>query len=318
VTPISTGRSGLIGKVKGRAEYLPVPSSAPSFAAFDAWLSTSIDWATARADAGWSECFARGAVHGFVFRAPGSPPGELLCGSLAPSRDQSGRQFPLALATALSVPPELLARPELLPFVLERVWGDATRALLDVLTTGDPELATNFKAELTTDVTEAAALYDHWASQLPLVELWALLGPGFNEPEPALRLLLETLNPVRGNECPKTKLSLRLPLGLASGLGLCFWLDVVRRSLHWQRTIPSLFWSHDGNSGAVILPLGEAPAATLAELWLPTGRRDDIADLTLPASPLLVDALPPLAAPVRAALSARGAPVAAFLESASG
>jgi len=275
-----------------------------------------MEWAAARAGPDWPECFARGAVHGFVFRAPGSMPGELLCGALAPSRDQSGRQFPLALATPLRLPPELLARPELLPFLLEGVWGDTTRVLLDVLTTGEPDPATHFKVELTTDLAEAAVLYDDWAARLPLVELWALLGPAFNEPESALRLLLETLRPVRGEECPKTTLSLRLPLGLASGLGLCFWLDVVRRSLCWQRTIPSLFWSHDGNDGAVMLPLGETPQATLAELWLPTGRRDDIADLTLPASPELVDSLPPLTAPVRAALSARDAPVAAFLESA--
>ena len=316
VTPTVAGRSGLVGKLKGRAEYLPVPSSSPSFAAFDAWLSTSIEWAGSRAGPSWPECFARGAAHGFVFRAPGSTPNELLCGAIAPSRDQAGRQFPLALATPLRLPPELLARPELLPFVLEGVWGDTTRALLAALSTGEPEQASDFELQPITDIAEAAALYDDWAARLPLVELWALLGPALNEPESALRLLLETLSPVRGEEPAETTLSVRLPLGLASGLGLCFWLDVVRRSLSWQRTIPSLFWSHDGRDGAVMLALGKAPASTLAELWLPTGRCDDIADLALPVSPPLVGLLSPLPASMRAALFAREATVASFLESA--
>lgn len=316
MTPTLAGCSGLVGKLKGRAEYLPVPSSSPSFAAFDAWLSASIEWAASRAGPGWPECFARGAVHGFVFRAPGSTPGEILCGAIAPSRDQSGRQFPLALATPLRLPPELLARPELLPFVLEGVWGETTRVLLAALSTGEPEPASHFEIPPMTDIAEAAALYDDWAARLPLVELWALLGPALNEPESALRLLLETLRPIRGEDRPETTLSVRLPLGLASGLGLCFWLDVVCRSLSWQRTVPSLFWSHDGNDGAVMLALGKAPHSTLAELWRPTGHRDDIADLALPVASPVIDVLSALPAPVRAALFARDATVASFLESA--
>jgi type VI secretion system ImpM family protein len=318
MTPAYAHTGGWIGKLPSRAEYLPVPSWAPAFAAFDAWLTTSIEWAAARAGADWTQRFAGGAVHGFVFRSPVAAPDEVLCGALAPSRDSAGRQFPLALAAPLRLPPEVVVRPELLPFLLETVWSEATRALVEALETGNPELAGAIQLEPAADVAEAAGLYAEWAAQLPLAELWALLGPALGDPRATLRLLFETLAPVRQVERPATTLSLRLPLGQASGLGLCFWLDLVRRGLGWQRTVPNLFWSHDGSNGAVMLHLGAAPKATLAELWMPTGGRDEIADLTLPPPRALVDVLPALSAAVEGTLASGDASVAAFLQSLGG
>jgi hypothetical protein len=46
--------------------------------------------------------------------------------------------------------------------------------------------------------------------------------------------------------------------------------------------VPSFFWSHDGDSGALLLYLGGVSPATLAELWLPTGRCDQVCDLIVP------------------------------------
>jgi type VI secretion system ImpM family protein len=313
VSSIHAGSSAVLGKLGSKPEYLPVPVSAPSFEALDAWLSQSTEWAALRAGPDWSQRFAHGAVHGFLFREPHSSPSSALCGALAPSNDSAGRQFPLALGAPLQVSPELLARPELLPFMLESVWAQASRALLKVLETGDPALGTDLRVELTMDLAEAASLYDEWAVQLPLVELWALLGPSLPEPQVIMRSLFETLAPVCGIERPETTLTLRLPLGRASGLALCFWIDLVRRRARWRETLPSLFWSHDGLNGAVLLHLGRAPKETLVELWMPSEQRDEIADLTAPPSPALLDALPPLSAPLLAALNFRDTPVAAFL-----
>jgi len=305
---------GFIGKLPTRAEYLPVPSWAPAFAELDAWLSSTMEWAAARAGAEWAERFARGAAHGFVFRAPASAPDEVLCGALTPSRDSAGRQFPLALGVPLRLPPEVVGRAELLPFVFETIWSEATRGLLDALETGKAELASDLQLEPAADVAEAAQLYADWAAQLPLAELWALLGPALADPRATLRLLFETLAPLRRVERPETTLSLRLPLGQASGLGLCFWLDLVRRALGWRQTVPNLFWSHDGHNGAVMLHLGGPPKATLAELWMPTGSRDDIADLTITPPRELVDMLPALPATVEGALVSFETCVAVFLE----
>jgi type VI secretion system ImpM family protein len=313
MTAFVAGRAGALGKVPTRAEYLPVPSHAPGFAALDAWLTEATEWAGAWAGPDWSETFAAGAMHGFVFRSASDDADTALCGALAPSRDCAGRLFPVALASPLRVSPQLLTRLELLPFCLEGIWVETTAALADLMDEGavDGSSVPILKAGPDADVMEAAQLYDDWVSTLPLAELWALLGPAMASPAATLRLLLETLAPTRGKELPTTTLSLRLPLGVAGGAALCFWLDLVRRYVGWRRTLPSLFWSHDGTSGAALLLLGKPPKVALAELWMPSGNREDVADLTYPVGPAAVEAFSPLPPSVVARL---GAPESTVVE----
>jgi type VI secretion system ImpM family protein len=315
VTAFVAGRAGAVGKVPWRPEFLPVPTSAPSFAAFDAWLTDATEWAAAGAGPGWPAAFAQGVMHGFVYRSETDPVDAALCGALAPSRDSAGRQFPLALGAPLRFSPELLRRPELLPFILEGSWSEATGALAELLTAGvaDPSAPARLDAGHDAEVSESALLYDDWVATLPLVELWALLGPSLADPVGTVRLLLETLAPSRGVERPRTTLSLRLPLGLAGGAALCFWLDLVRRYVGWQSTIPSLFWSHDGTHGAALLHLGRPSKGALVELWLPSGKRDDAADMTVPPDPAWLEAFSPLPSAVSAVLGSPHATAAHLL-----
>lgn len=156
-------------------------------------------------------------------------------------------------------------------------------------------------------------MYDEWVHTLPVSELWALLGPALANPAATLRLLLEALAPTRGVEQPTTSLALRLPLGIAGGAALCVWLDIVRRSLGWRSTLPSLFWSHDGTTGFALLHLGRPSKTALTELWLPSGSRDEIVDLTVAVDPAATEAFSPLAPAVAAVLGTPQAPVAALL-----
>jgi type VI secretion system ImpM family protein len=294
---------------------LPVPSGAPAFAALDAWLTTAMDWASAAGGSAWPESFSRGAMHGFVFQARADPADALLCGAIAPSRDSAGRLFPLALAAPLRMAEELLPRPELLPLCLEGVWAEMTPALADLVSDRLPTDAALplIAAESDGSVDRTASSYDGWVAELPLAELWTLLGPSLVAPAPTLRFLLETLRPLRRLERPSSTLSLRLPLGMAGGAGLCVWLDLVRRYTGWQATLPGFFWSHDGSSGEALLHLGTPCKATLAELWMPNGDRNEIADLTKPADPRWVEAFSPLPSAVAAALADPTATVAQLL-----
>ncbi len=308
--------SGAVGKLPTLAEYLPVPAEAPSFAAFDTWLTEALEWAAARAGAAWQAAFSEGAMYGFTFRSPAASPGGLLCGALTPSHDSAGRQFPLALAAALQLDAALLKRPELLPFVLEGVWLEATQGLSDLRQAeagagGPPTAELGAAAEL--DCDEAAQLYEGWAESLPLQELWQLLGTALADPPGTFRLLFETLAPVRGVERPDTTLCLRLPLGAAGGAALCFWLDIVRRFLGWRATAPSLFWSHDGTDGMALLLVGAPPKDALAELWLPVGAREQIADFTRPPSAATLTACRPLPPSLQALVQSPAATVATLL-----
>ena len=318
MTAFVAGRAGAVGKAPWRAEYLPVPSHAPGFAAFDAWLTEATELGAGQGSR-WSEAFPQGAMHGFVFRSAGDPVDSVLCGALAPSRDSAGRLFPLGLGAPLRMAPELLARPELLPFSLEDLWLEATAGLARLMEapTADAAVTPTLSAGHDADVAEAAALYDAWVSGLPLREFWALLGPALADPGATLQWLLETLAPARSAERRNMTLSLRVPLGLAGGAALCFWLDFVRRHLGWQGTLPSFFWSHDGKDGAALLHLGKPSKAALAELWMPQGNRDDIADLTRPADPAWATEFAPLPPAVLETLSRPEASVAQLLATVS-
>jgi type VI secretion system ImpM family protein len=296
----------ILGKAAHQAEFLRVQAGAPALAAFDAWLVESMEWALGRGGPHWPEVFARSPIQAFALNLPGHEATRLVAGALAPSADSARRQFPLVVAAPLRVTEPLLAAPRLLPLVLEGLWAQASELLGAILQTGRSDLhalLAGKSAAPSVSADEARALYAEWAAELPLVELWALLGPPLDAPEASLRLVTAALEPFRQKERPETRLSLRLPLGRAGGVALCFWIDLICRSLGWTRTIPSFFWSHDGNTGSAILHLGTPPRATLAELFLPSGRCEELCDVTLPVRSNTLAALPELPASVTGLLA---------------
>jgi type VI secretion system ImpM family protein len=306
----------ILGKAAHQAEFLRVQAGDPALAAFDAWLVESMEWALGRGGPHWPEVFARAPIQAFALNLPGHDANRLVAGALAPSADSARRQFPLVVAAPLRATEPLLAAPRLLPLVLEGFWAQASALLGAVVATGRSDLhalLAGATAAPSLSADEARALYTQWAAELPLVELWTLLGPPLEAPEPTLRLLAAALEPFRGKERPDTRLSLRLPLGRMGGVALCFWIDLVCRSLAWTRTIPSFLWSHDGHSGSAILHLGTPPRATLAELFLPSGRCEELCDLTLPVRPGSLATLPELPAAVTALLASGEGRVEEFL-----
>ncbi|HEY6725533.1 MAG TPA: type VI secretion system-associated protein TagF [Polyangiaceae bacterium] len=297
-------RLGLFGKLPTASDFVRREAAAEPFGNFDTWLVSSVEWAHQRGGDPWRRAFASGSSYAFVYRAPAprrlSP---LLVGVLGPSADRAGRQFPLSVAAALPVAGESLECPELLPIVFEPLWQRASDVVAEGVggvavesSLGDLDLAL-------CPLPEAGASYRDWIHDLPPRELWALLyGDDYEEqPEFALRLLIETLKPYRQVERPKTPLTLWLPLGSVAGASVCVWLDLVRRLAGWRATLPSFFWSHDGTDGRLLLHLGDPPPSTVAELWLPNPQRYEIVDLASRLEPEQVASLPPLSAKLAAA-----------------
>lgn len=293
-------RLGLFGKLPAAADFVRLEAAAEPFGNFDAWLVSSVEWAHQRGGDPWRRSFAAGSSYAFVYRAPAprrlSP---LLVGVLGPSADRAGRQFPLSVAAPLPIVGESLESPELLPIVFEPLWQTAS----DIVAEGAAGSGAvqsrlgDLNLELCS-LPEAGASYQDWISNLPPRELWALLyGDDYEEqPQLALRLLIETLRPYRQVERPKTPLTLWLPLGRVAGASVCVWLDLVRRLAGWRATLPSFFWSHDGTDGKLLLHLGDPPPSTVAELWLPNAQRYEIVDLASRLDPDQAVALPPLSA----------------------
>jgi type VI secretion system protein ImpM len=313
-SPFTTESTAVLGKSPVSAEYLRVNAGDPSLRALDGWLTDASDFALNAGRERWPPAFASGPPQAFVYR---SEERRFVVGVLAPSADRAGRQFPLVVATPLTVDAGLLREPALTPLVFEHLWAEnaarveqiAAGTMLDVSAPTPEHLVPQ-----DIDLERAQSLYGAWSGELPLSELWALLGISPAEGGAALRLLRAAVAPFRGVECPTTPLTLRVPLGRVGGVGLCFWIDVLRRSVAWRATIPSYFWSHDGEAGSALLHLGVPPRTTLAQLFIPSTTHDELCDLTAPLSPALLATLPELPSPlVHAVLSSPNAPVAELL-----
>jgi len=309
---------GVFGKVPWREEYLRVGAQGEAFGRFDAWLTEGVEWAAARAGEGWGGAYVRGGIHAFAFRPPDA--GDwLVAGAIAPSSDGAGRAFPLVVATRVAVTFELGRSPEALPLLLEGLWQHASEVVEQVKAAQAVEwvekLVASYQGSGST-AADALASYEDWARALPLAELWTLVYGSLarSESAAALRILFDALRPCVGIERPKTPLTLRLPLGAVGGAAVCFWIELVRRAARWSATLPSFFWSHDGTSGAMLLHLGDPPRSTLAELWMPTGARDEFCDLTSPIPSERIAQLPALPPGVARLLEVGDQPVAALMQ----
>lgn len=310
----TVGAFGLFGKLPQHADFVHAGNRSQALARFDDWLTDCVEWAHARSGAEWCEAFRSGNARAFVFRVGDrdSLVPSYVVGVLAPSQDQAGRLFPISVAASVALGPDLASEPQLLPFACESIWRSAGECVADLSSAVDlASRVAALQAPTALSVVEARDAYAGWIQALPVPELSALIFGAAPEPlRDALRLLSAAVEPLRNTENPDTRLSLRLPLGVAGGAAVCFWVDVVRRLARWQATLPSFFWSHDGSAGQLVLHLGSPPAATVSELWLPTARFDEFCDLTGPLDPAMLQTLPALSDAVEHALLA--SPVAAF------
>jgi type VI secretion system ImpM family protein len=295
-----------LGKIRSEREFLRSQTSA-ALHAFDSWMVENMDFAAGQGDKHWSQSFANGALQAFVFRVrldAGSD--AILAGAIAPSADELGRQFPLAVVAELASPAALAKAPELLPVLLERLWDRSAEIVFEASDGGvhPASRLSHIEHGLTPDLESARTAYDEWLRKCTVPELAALAAESSAHFLESLAVLTDAILPHRGSERPNTPLSFHLPLGHGGGAVLCFWLDLLRRGMAWTRTVPSFFWSADHDAARVLLHLGEPPKQTLAELWGARGTSDAFCDLATPHASERPDlSLPPALA---SALSAPG------------
>lgn len=274
---------GLVGKLPASADFLRIQAHTEVFQALLGWLVDGVQNAAGR---GRSHAFAPvSAQSGLRAMCYKSRTGSTaLGGALAPSVDQAGRRFPIAAASELLLDADVSQHPEVLPLVLEAVWAATSQLVVELQEVDRATLdAVPLHVDIDVDVHAALAAYRGWTRDLDVDELIALVFEG-DVAHAALVLgsAEDAVSPYVGVEYPDTPLALRLPLGQAGGAAVCFWLDLVVRLTGWRRTVPSFFWSHDGAAGALMLHLGRVPPAVLPELWLPTGKSDEVCDLVSP------------------------------------
>ncbi|HEY6556242.1 MAG TPA: type VI secretion system-associated protein TagF [Polyangiaceae bacterium] len=284
MTTLRISRVAALGKIRSEREFLRSPTSA-ALHAFDSWLVENMDWAAGHCGDQWSRSFANGALHAFVFRVRlDAGKDAVLAGTIAPSADELGRQFPLAVVAELESPATLAPSPELLPVLLEQLWDQSAEIVFESSDRGihPASRLSHIEHVLTPDLESARSAYDEWLHKCTAPELAALCAESSAHFLESLAVLADAIRPHRASERPNTPLSFHLPLGHGGGAVACFWLDLLRRGMAWTRTVPSFFWSADHDDAHVLLHLGEPPKQTLAELWGARGKSDAFCDLATP------------------------------------
>ncbi len=272
-------RASVLGKAPWQNEFLRTSGLCPELWAFDEWLFRNAE--------ALGEC-TEGASYAFLVHTAGTAAASAsIAGVLRPSQDQAGREFPLAVACTVGLASDIVRHPEVIPLVLEPQWNLALEVLADVqsarLPSDDSRLAQLAEQSLG-EGASATDLYSTWVKATSSVDFCALLGRPAEWLGPALQGIVDRLKPGAGRIR-----AVRVPLGNAGGGALCFWLDVIRRAMHWHDHTPSFFWSHDEEGGEALVFAGDPDDATLASVWRPTASSAvyDANNADSPASPAL-------------------------------
>jgi type VI secretion system protein ImpM len=250
---------GLFGKVPAQGDFLRVNANTPLVAALDRWLQEGLD-ATRRAGAPP----LAGPVH-FIFRTAGVR--QVLIGTLAPSRDSVGREFPLVVFASLEARDAARAFP-LVPAACSAFFAasmdlledsgqlavlELSRRLGELPLPGDAELSS-------ADQVMRAALRGTTTGDL-VARLFA------DEPQGrhyyGFSTFMSACSPLRGKDGEAPGVTLDCPV--RSAMDRLVWLELARRLLSWGEAPPALVWS-DAPTSHLLISLGPAPLMMLRYL----------------------------------------------------
>jgi type VI secretion system protein ImpM len=252
-------------------------------AAFDRWLGPAIDYAR-RAMGGGFEIAYHGAVGMFIFHGDGKGdegPARGIVGAWAASGDNAGRLYPMVVFGSYDYG-QLVAAGASLPIAL---WP-LLSAAYDRVTNGRGLPVNAFLEQVgriplpsLEDPEAASASYREWLASHTMKALWET---GFGTDISkfwVVQNVLDSVEPFRGQELPKTQLCIRLPLGSGDAYAAAMWMDMTLRFAKWGRTLLNAFWTPQQT---LLLHLGPPHVASFREMISPTGEADHVADLCGP------------------------------------
>jgi type VI secretion system ImpM family protein len=267
------------GKVRFTTEFIG-PIIGEQQISFAEWLDDGIELATERGGTAWREGFRRSGPLAFAFHAPArvaarekdASPSALL-GVIDPSEDGLDRPFPFCVITELR-DATFAAGTTALPVAAERFIADASRVCALARTVTSPSVLLE-EAERQTpphlgECVQAAEDLQHWVRQEGVLgKIWPRLFPrdGASGASRALRLLVDSVLPMRVRGALATGRSVRLPLGEGGVAAATFWVDVVRVLAGEPESFPIAFWPADRADGELVVCLGDASPSLFAQLW---------------------------------------------------
>ncbi len=247
----------LLGKLPAQADFIRVNAGSPLLGAFDRWLHES-----AEAVRGTGLPILRGPVH-ILFRAPGLP--SVLLGTLVPSQDRVGRDFPLALVAAVPAV-EAARRLSIVPAAYAPFFAASEDLLQEGRRLPAPEVARRMadlplpddasSAEQTLRVVLRRAQVGEWIARVFPSGLAGQHFYGFGT-------VLRACEPLRQRESEALGVTLDCPVRAATDRWV--WLELARRLLAWSEAPPALLWT-DVPEPRLLVSLGPTPTSMLRYL----------------------------------------------------
>jgi type VI secretion system protein ImpM len=247
----------------------------------------------------------------FVFSAPTLR--NALVGVLAPSRDQVGRVFPLAVFAVLPAAP-LSDHYRLVPAAFRGFLAAAGALLQEAPTLSATQIAERVRALPRPGESEWRSADDERRALLEqpnaswLTELTALggsLGPHY-----ALRTFVAACRD-RAAEPPKSAIVLACPLGAAGPMP---WLELSARILRWKGQPPAFLWN-EAAPPRLLLTLGSSPGSSLSYLARPDSNAPSLWSLLTSHAPSQQSARDGLSSDQRAAIEEKRGSTGQLLDS---
>jgi type VI secretion system protein ImpM len=279
--PAAPPQRGCFGKLPATGDFVRLNAGGREVDAFDRWLSGALDHAQQRMPGGAFEAAYPKAFGLFIYRGEGKgsdPPARGIIGAWAASGDSAGRMYPMIVFGSYDYQ-QLVAAGPALPIA---VWPLITAAY-ELATAGRAmpvdaflKRADQIALPSLDDPEAASAGYRAWLATQPMKALWETAFGTDARRFWVLHNINASVEPFRGQELPKTGLSIRLPLGAGDAYAAAVWMDMTLRLARWERTLLNAFWSPQQT---VLIHLGPPHIASFREMIAPTGNADHVADL---------------------------------------
>jgi type VI secretion system protein ImpM len=279
-TTASPPQIGCFGKLPATGDFIRLNAGGDELAAFDRWLGSSIDHARQAMGQGFEPVY-QPAVGLFIFHGEGKgneSPTRGMVGAWAASGDNAGRMYPMVVFGTYDYN-QLVAAGPALPIAL---WP-LLSAAYELVTQGRMMPVDGFLERVSRivpppieDAEGANAGYRGWLATQQIKALW---DTGYGSEASrfwVMHNIMASVEPFRGQELPKTGLSIRLPLGAGDAYAAAVWMDMTLRLARWQKTLLNAFWSPQKT---VLIHLGPPHVASFRELISPTRDADHVADL---------------------------------------
>ncbi len=300
------------GKLTATGDFIRHNNAGAECAAFDHWLSQSINLARESMGESFATHFEP-ALGVFIYRGEegdGEPERGLL-GVWAASGDSAGRKYPMMVATSYDYE-QMLAAGAGLPIA---AWPFIQSAYA-LVANGRKMAVAEFVAKVAAlepvslDAPEAAcAGYRSWLQQTTLRALWLATFGTVDNRFAVLQSIHASVEIFSGQQRPQTSLALRFPIYQADTYAAAVWLDITQRVSQLKRTVFNAFWTphHD-----LMVHVGAPHHATFRELISWGGDADHVTDLLRTAA--VADARERLPSNLQRAFDEPDQPLAAVLE----